>query len=249
MAGPEPFRVDRGLGQRQQRTGGDDPPVADDDRAIMERRTRREDRAQQIGRHIAVDHDASLRDFLQPGLTLKDDERALTVGRQGGSGPRHLDGNVDDGPLLRGREQPAERADATDAFEGTPQFGLEDHNESEQADDGAALQDLRQQAQVDGDREGIDKDQDTDADHQTDSARPSDQAEQPVDEERRDPDVDDRRQVDLVEDRSEELGHRRPSVASRPAPPGRPGARSGRRNRQAHTAARRASSGNRAAAR
>ena len=108
MTSPEPFRVDRGLGQWQKRPGGHDPPVADDDRAVVERRTRREDRAQQVRRDVAVDHDAGLRDFLEPGLTLEDDECALTVSRQSGSGSRDLNGNVDDSSLLRWRKQPAE---------------------------------------------------------------------------------------------------------------------------------------------
>jgi hypothetical protein len=56
MARPEPLGVDGRLGQREQRPGRDHPVVADDHGAVVERGFRGEDRAQQVDRHVAVDH-------------------------------------------------------------------------------------------------------------------------------------------------------------------------------------------------
>jgi hypothetical protein len=199
--------VDRSLGQRQERSGRDDPTVADDHRAIVERRAGREDRAEQVGRDVAVDHHAGLGDLLETGLALEDDEGALADGGQLGRRARDLGRHMGDRTRLRGRQEPSERTDPTDALEGASQLRLEDDHEGEQADDCAGLEDLGEQPQVECDRKGIDEDEDADADHQADRARPADEAEQPVDEERGDSDVDDRRQVNLVEDRRE-WGHR-----------------------------------------
>ena len=87
VAGPEALGVDRRLGERQQRAGREDRVAADDDGAVVERRPGREDRAQEVGRQVAVDHDAGLGDLLEPGLALDDDERAVAVGRQAGGAP------------------------------------------------------------------------------------------------------------------------------------------------------------------
>ena len=59
-----------------------------------------------------------------------------------------------------------------------------------------------------GDRQDVDEEEDADADDEADGAGAADQAEQPVDEQGGDPDVDQRGQVDLFEDRPEELRHR-----------------------------------------
>ena len=128
-----------------------------------------------------------------------------------------LGGDVTRRAPLRRREEPGERADAADALERPAQLGLEDDDEGEQADDRAGLEDAGQEDEIEGDREGVDDDEDADADHQADGPCPADEAEQPVDQERRDPDVDHRGQADLAEDRSEEIRHRRPSVASPPS--------------------------------
>ena len=204
MARPEPLGVDRRLGQRQQRPGRDDPVVADDHRAVVERRLRGEDRAQQVGRHVAVDHHAGLGHLLEPGLALEHDERALAVGRQLGRRAGDLGRDVDGGARLGRRQEPAERPDPPDALERAAQLGLEDDDEGEQADDRAGLEDLGQQPQVERDRQARRPCTRTLTPMTRRTARvPRIRLEQPVDEERGDPDVDDRRQVDLIEDRLE----------------------------------------------
>ena len=50
--------------------------LADDHGPVVEGGPGREDRQQQVGREVAVDHHAGLRDLLEPGLALDDDERA-----------------------------------------------------------------------------------------------------------------------------------------------------------------------------
>ena len=202
--------------------GRDDPVLADDHSPVVERGPGHEDRAQEVGRHIAVDHDAGLGHLLETRLSLEDDQGAMAVGRQPGRRPGDLRRDVDCRAGLGGREQPTKGPHTADAFERPPQLRLEDDHECEQADDGARLEDLGQQPEIERDRQGIDDDEHADADHQSDCPRPADQAEQPIDEERGDPDVDDRRQADLVEDRAEELGHPSASVASRSATAGSP---------------------------
>ena len=212
VARPEPLGVDRHLGQRQEGAGGEDRLVADDHRPVVERRPRREDRAEQIGADVGVEHHAGLRDLLEAGLALEHDQRAVAVGRQQRRRPGDLVRDVVDGPLLGRREEPVERPDPADPLERAAKLRLEDDDEGEQADDGEGLEDLGEEPQVEGAGRGVDREQDADADHEADRAGPADQAEQPVDQERRDPDVDQRGQVDLVDDRLEKLRHRPPSL-------------------------------------
>ena len=148
VARPEALGLDRRLGQRQERPGRHDPVVADDHRPVVERRFRREDRAQQVGRDVAVDHHAGLGDLLEAGLALEHDQGALAVRRQLGRGARDLGRDMDRGARLGRRQEPAEGADPADALERPAQLRLEDDDEGEQADDGAGLEDLGEQAQV-----------------------------------------------------------------------------------------------------
>ena len=94
MARAEALGVDGHLGQRQQRPGGEDHLVADDHRAVVERRFRREDRPQQLGRNVGVDRHAGLRHFLEAGVTLEDDERPMAIGREERRGVGDLVGDV-----------------------------------------------------------------------------------------------------------------------------------------------------------
>ena len=71
-----------------------------------------------------------------------------------------LVGDVLDGPLLGRREEPVERADPADPLERPTELRLEDDDEREQADDGARLQDLGQQLEVEEPRGGVDGEQD-----------------------------------------------------------------------------------------
>ena len=128
--------------------GGEDRLAADDHRAVVERGPRREDRPEQVGRDVAVDHHPGLGDLLEPGLALEHDQRAVAFGGQLGGRPRDLVGDVIDGALLGRRQQPAERADPADPLEGPAELRLEDDDEREQADDGAALEDLGEQPQA-----------------------------------------------------------------------------------------------------
>ena len=160
MARPEPLGVDRHLGQRQERAGGEDHLVADDHRAVVERGPRREDRPEQVGRDVGVDHDAGLGDLLEAGVALEDDERAVAVGREQRRGVGDLVGDVLDGALLSRRQEPVERADAADPLERAAQLGLEDDDEREQPDDGAGLEDLGQELEPEEAGRGVDREQD-----------------------------------------------------------------------------------------
>jgi hypothetical protein len=205
---PEPLRVDGHLGQRKERAGGQDRFVADDDGAVVERRPRGEDRQQQVDADVGVEHHAGLGDLLQARVPLEDDQRAVTLAGEERCCPGDLVGDPVDRALLRWREEPVERADAADPLERPAELRLEDDDEGEQADDRQGLEDLGEEAEVEDAGGGVDREQDTDTDHEADRARAPDQAEQPVDEERGDPDVDQRGQVDLFDDRLEKLRHR-----------------------------------------
>ena len=219
MAGPVALGVDRRLGQRQQGTRRQHAILADDDGPVMERRAAGEDRAQEVGRDVAVDHHAGLGDLLEPGLPFHDDQRAVPVARQSGRRRGHLVGDPLDGAQLRPGMQPGERTDTADPVERAPQLGLEDDDEGEQRHDRAALEDLAEQPEPQDLGEAVDEQQDRDADDQANRLRAADEAEQPVDEECRDPDVEHRGQRHLSEDRLEQLLHREPSVAPRVTAP------------------------------
>ncbi len=212
MAGAEPLDLDGGLGERQERAGGDDLFAAHDHRTVVERRLRHEDRDEQVGRQIGVEHDAGLGDLLETGLPFHDDEGAVDLrgkdGRRAGDLGRDMLGRA----LIGRREQPGERPDTADPLERPPELRLEDDDEREHADDRPGLEDLAQQRQVEQPRRGVDRDEDADADHQADRPRPPDQQEQPVDEDGRDADVDDGRESDLIDDRLDGLRHRGQSV-------------------------------------
>ena len=145
MTRPEALGLDRRLGQRQERPGRHDPVVADDHGPVVERRLRGEDRAQQVGRDVAVDHHAGLGDLFEARLALEHDEGALAIGRQFGGRPRDLGRDVDRDARLRRRQEPAERPDPPDPLERPAQLGLEDDDQREQADDRAGLEDLGQE--------------------------------------------------------------------------------------------------------
>ena len=165
-----------------------------------------------------MDHHAGLGDLLEPRLALEHDERAVALGGQLGGGP----GDLASRRARRRAARPATGASRTSrparsararaaARAGRPRRARTGRRPRRPGGSGSAARRSNATASA------YTTNEDADADHEADGARPADQAEQPVDEERGDPDVDDRRQADLVEDRSEELRHRRPSVASRPS--------------------------------
>ena len=94
MAGPEPLGLDGQLGQRQERAGGDDLLAADDDRPVVERGPRHEDRDEQVGRQVGVEHHPRLGDLLEARLALDHDERAMVLAGQQGRGVGDLGGHV-----------------------------------------------------------------------------------------------------------------------------------------------------------
>ena len=115
---------------------------------------RREDRAQQVGRHVAVDHHAGLGDLLEAGLALEHDERAVAVGGQLGRRPGDLG-------RRRARRRAISAGDRSQPNDPTRPMrssarrssGWKIDDEREQADDRAGLQDLGQQPQVEHDRQ------------------------------------------------------------------------------------------------
>ena len=80
-------------------------------------------------------------------------------------------GDVLDAALLRRGQQPAERPDPPDPLERAPQLGLEHDDEREQPDDGARLEQLGEQPQLEELGEGVDAEQDRHADDEGDRAR------------------------------------------------------------------------------
>ena len=77
-----------------------------------------------------------------------------------GGGVGDLVGDVLDGALLGRREEPVERPDAADPLERPAQLRLEDDDEREQADDGAGLEDLGEQLEVEDAGRGVDGEED-----------------------------------------------------------------------------------------
>ena len=136
-----------------------------------------------------MDHDPGLGDLLQARVPLQDDERSVPVAREQRRCPRNLGGNLVRGAMLGG-EEPGERPDAADPLEGAPQLGLEDHHEREEADHGARLEDLGEEPEVERLGREVDDEEDAHADHEANGPGSADEAEEPIDQDRGDPDVD-----------------------------------------------------------
>ncbi len=210
------------FGQRQDRAGGHDAIRPDDDGSIVKRRARHEERLEQFGGEIGVEHDPRLRRVLQPRLALEDDERPVSVGGEARGREGDLRRNALRDALLAGRQEPAQRAHAAEALEGAPELGLEDHHEGKQADHGARLEDLGQQLQAEELRGNVHAVHEGDADDEPHGAGVADQAEEPVDQEARERDVDNRGRRDLhARQEVRQLPHRRSIVAAAPWRPDR----------------------------
>ena len=193
-----------------------------------------------------MDHHPGLGDLLQPGLPLEHDQGTMSVRRQQPSSGCHDLCHAFAGALLGRREQPGERAHPADPLEGPPELRLEDHHEREQADHGTGLHDLGQQPQAERLGRSVYGEQDGHADDEPDGAGPADEAEEPIDEEGGDPDIDQGGRFDLTQDRINELPHRRPSLASVLLGSARAACRRPlRASPQAHRATRRGSSAKR----
>ena len=150
-----------------------------------------------------MEHDTGLGHLLEARFAFHDDQGAVAVAGQEHRGMGDLVGNLVDAALVARREQPGERADPADPLERPAELRLEDDDDREQANDGKRLEDLGEEPQVESPSRGVDDEQNAHADHQADRPRPADQAEQPVDEDGGDADVDQRCQVDLIDDRRE----------------------------------------------
>ena len=103
VAGPVALRLDRRLGQRQEGAGGEDRLATDDDRAVVERRPRREQRLEQLGGQVAVDHHAGLGDLLEAGLPLETMSAPAAGGGQSRRRPGDRAGDAVGRPLVGGR--------------------------------------------------------------------------------------------------------------------------------------------------
>jgi hypothetical protein len=141
VAGAEALRLEDRLGQRQDGPGGEHLLAAHDDGAVVEGGLGGEDRAQQVGRQVTVDGHPGLGDLSETGLALEHDEGAVALGRERPRRVRHLAGHPLDAAPVGRREEPAEGADPADPLEGSPELGLEDDDQGEDADDGAVLED------------------------------------------------------------------------------------------------------------
>src|SRR3990172_8241936 len=165
-----------------------------------------------------VEHPRGLGGVLASRLASEDDERSAPLGGEERGGVRDL-GRDALNLAVRARPEPAQRADPADTLEGSAQLWLEDDDEREEADDGTRLEDLREELEAErlgGDVDGVEGD---DTDHEPHRARAADQAEEPVDEDSRDGDVDDRDRLDLeARERVQDAVHRRAIVAAAPSP-------------------------------
>ena len=182
--------VDGRLGKRQHDAGRQDPVAADEHGAVVQRGVRREDRLEQLLREVGVEHDPGLGRILEAGLPLDDDERADPVCRQRRSRARDDGRDALGVGCTRRRHHPAQGADAPDSLQGAPQLRLEDDHERQEADHGAGLEDRGEQPQVErlGDHvHAVEQDR---ADDEPDGAGPLDQAEQPVDQESGEGDIE-----------------------------------------------------------
>ena len=150
MAGAEALERNGRFDGRQQRPGRQDSVTSNHDRSVMQRRPGREDRHEQIGRYVGVEHDAVLGYLLKPRFSLEHDESSVALARHSSGSAGNFSGDVGGSRLLGRRTQPAEGAQPADPIERPAKLRLEDHDESEKPDVGARLQNLRQEAQVQG---------------------------------------------------------------------------------------------------
>ena len=122
---------------------------------------------------------------LEARLALDDDQRADAVRgeRGGGAGETMAATRVCVRGGTRRCHDPAQRADAPDALQRPAQLRLEDDDERQQADHGAGLEDRGEEPQVERLGDHVDDVQQDRADHEPDRAGALDQAEQAVDQE------------------------------------------------------------------
>ena len=165
---------------------------------------RREDRPEQVGRHVAVDHHPALGDLLETRSRVP----ARSAPRGHPPTGRRLPGRPRRRRDRRPANQPATAARRTSRparCDPAPRriSGWKMTTRANRPTTAPPCRIRVSNSQAEGDCQDVDDDQDADADDQPDGTRPTDQAEQPVDQEGRDPDVDQRGQADLVQDRSE----------------------------------------------
>ena len=241
MARPEAFgRQDRRFGQGEDGTGGDDGLAAHDHRSVMERRPGHEDRPKEIRGQVSVEHHPGLGNLAEGRLALDHDQGAVVVRRQQATGAGHLGRYVADDAPVRPAQEPGERTNPADSVECPAELRLEDHHEGEDADQCARLEDLAEEPEIEEAGGGIDQQHHRYPDHEADGAGPPDQAEQTVDQEGRDPDIDHGVELDLAEDRLDEL-HRALSLGQAHSPASRLSSGS-RRVAAAHSRSRTAAS-------
>ena len=165
-----------------------------------------------------MEHHAGLGGVLEARLPLDDDERARPVRGEGRGGPRqgpcHTLGEARG---ARWCECPAERADPADALQAPPQLGLEDDHERQQSHHGTRLEDPGQQPQVQQLGHGVHAIQHDGTDDQPDRPGPLDEAEQAVEEQRGEGDVEHRRGIDGdPADQVAQLAHVRGTLSACP---------------------------------
>ena len=195
VAGPEPLAVDGGLRQRQHGAGGHDPVVADDHRAVMERRAGHEDRARAgrprrrrgSSRPVSATSSrpvsrSSTISAPWPSADSPAAARATSLATSSAvrdSGGESSQPNEPTRPIRSRARRSSGWKTTTSAKRPTTAPACRIWVSRRRSKHGQA----------------VDHEQDADADDEPDGARSADQAEEPVDEERRDPDVDDRRQA------------------------------------------------------
>src|SRR6202022_2909029 len=190
VAGAHPLADRPLLRQRKDAPCGQDLVASDDDGTVVERGVREEDRLQEFRGELAIDPDAAIGEVLQPGLLLEDDQGSREALRQLGGGSDHLvDHPVEDLQVIV-RHRPADEADAAELVEGSADLRLEEHDDADQDRRGGVTENPGEQMQIEEVRQQADQREQEHPEHQLDRLGPSNEQEQPGEEERDQADVD-----------------------------------------------------------
>src|SRR5436190_4228955 len=175
--------------QWQEAPGGHHAIITDERGAVVQRRVRQEQAREQVGRYERVQRDAELRILPQSRPALDRDERAdAPLGERAG----HRGDLVDHAQRFRpgATEQRMQRARVAERGEGTPQLGLEEHDQDDDPERPQRVEEPAEAVQLELARGHRCRDEDADADEHLHRARPAKQREDAIDHERDEQDVD-----------------------------------------------------------
>src|SRR5438094_5537291 len=177
VAGAERLVRDLELGERKHAAGADDAVAPHQHGAVVQRRVRREDGGEQVGRHLGLHRDAGRDELLEPDVALDGDDGPGAGTRQ----PVHRLGDLLGHRLALALREAAQEPRLTEPGQGVPQLGLEHHHGRERAEredvgeQRADHRELGEQRREVGDR------QDHDAHHDLHRPRPDQEQQEAVD--------------------------------------------------------------------